>query len=240
MSFPRLASVNVGNARTLEHKPLLVSAIDKLPARGTVEVGGLGLAGDEVGNPKLHGGTYQAVYAYASEDLQWWTDRLGRYVRPGLFGENLTTLDVDLNACVVGEQWLVGTARFQVSSVRTPCATFERWMGLQGFDATSWNEQFARAGRAGVYLSVLDRGWVQEGDMVDGHRPALPRPDDRDDVPRADHGAGAPPAAPRGRRPAAARLRARAGRRDHPLSRRTSYASGGQDPGTYPAVATVN
>ena len=41
MSFPRLASVNVGNARTLEHKPLLVSAIDKLPARGTVEVGGV-------------------------------------------------------------------------------------------------------------------------------------------------------------------------------------------------------
>ncbi len=166
MSFPRLTSVNVGNARTLEHKPLLVSAIDKLPARGTVEVGGQSLVGDEVGNPKLHGGTYQAVYAYAAEDLQWWTDRLGRHVRPGLFGENLTTLDLDLNACVVGEQWLVGTARFQVSSVRTPCATFARWMGLQGFDATDWNDRFARAGRAGVYLSVLDRGWVQEGDMV--------------------------------------------------------------------------
>ncbi len=166
MSFPRLTSVNVGNARTLEHKPLLVSAIDKLPARGTVEVGGTSLVGDEVGNPKLHGGTYQAVHAYAAEDLQWWTDQLGRYVRPGLFGENLTTQDVDLNACVVGEQWLVGTARFQVSSVRTPCETFDRWMGLQGFDNVGWTERFARAGRAGVYLSILDRGWVQEGDMV--------------------------------------------------------------------------
>ena len=66
----------------------------------------------------------------------------------------------------MGEQWLVGTARFQVSSVRTPCQTFTRWMGLQGFDSTGWAERFTRAGRAGVYLSVLDRGWVQEGDMV--------------------------------------------------------------------------
>lgn len=166
MSFPRLASVNVGTARTLEHKPLLVSAIDKLPARGTVEVGGLSLVGDEVHDTRQHGGTYQAVYAYASEDLAWWTQHLGRYVRPGVFGENLTTLDLDLNACIVGEQWLVGTARFQVSSVRTPGSTFARWMGLQGFDNDGWTERFTRHGRAGVYLSILDRGWVQEGDMV--------------------------------------------------------------------------
>ena len=166
MSFPRLASVNIARTRTLEPKPLLVSAIDKLPARGTVEVGGLSLVGDEVGNTKQHGGTYQAVHAYAAEDLQSWTDQLGRYVRPGLFGENLTTLDLDLNACVVGEQWMVGTARFQVTSVRTPCQTFARWMALQGFDSDGWVERFARHGRGGVYLSVLERGWVQEGDMV--------------------------------------------------------------------------
>lgn len=166
MSFPRLASVNVGTARTLEHKPLLVSAIDKLPVRGTVEVGGLSLVGDEVGDTRRHGGTYQAVHAYASEDLAWWTQQLGRHVRPGSFGENLTTLDLDLNACVVGEQWLVGTARFQVTSVRTPGPTFARWMGLQGFDATGWTERFVRHGRGGVHLSILDRGWVQEGDMV--------------------------------------------------------------------------
>ena len=208
MSFPRLASVNVGNARTLEHKPLLVSAIDKLPARGTVEVGGSSLVGDEVGNPKLHGGTYQAVYAYAAEDLQWWTDQLGRYVRPGLFGENLTTLDVDLNACVVGEQWLVGTARFQVSSVRTPCQTFDRWMGLQGFDSAGWTERFARAGRAGRLPLGARPRLGAGGGHGHRHRPAPPRADDRHDVPGADQRAGAAAAAARGRRAARARLRA--------------------------------
>lgn len=166
MSFPRLDSVNVGRARTLHHKPLLVSAIDKLPSRGPVEVGGVALVGDEVGDTRRHGGVQQAVYAYAAEDLEWWTTEQGRRVRPGLFGENLTTRDLDLNSCIVGEQWLVGTARFQVTSVRTPCATFERWMGLEGFDAVGWNERFVKRGRPGVYLAVLDRGWVQEGDMV--------------------------------------------------------------------------
>jgi MOSC domain-containing protein YiiM len=166
MSFPRLDSVNVGHARTLEHKPLLVSAIDKLPARGPVEVGERSLVGDEVGDPRRHGGVQQAVYAYAAEDLEWWTAEHGRLVRPGLFGENLTTRDLDLNACIIGEQWLVGTARLQVTSVRTPGETFARWMALSGFDATAWAERFVRRGRPGVYLTVLDRGWVQEGDMV--------------------------------------------------------------------------
>jgi MOSC domain-containing protein YiiM len=166
MSFPRLESVNVGRVRTLQNKPLLTSAIDKLPARGPVEVGDLSLVGDEVGDTRSHGGVNQAVYAYAGEDLEWWTAEHGRRVRPGLFGENLTTRDLDLNACIVGEQWLVGTARFQVTSVRTPGETFARWMGLQGLDPLGWKERFVRRGRPGVYLSVLDRGWIQEGDMV--------------------------------------------------------------------------
>ena len=68
---------------------------------------------------------------------------------------------------MLGEQWLVGTARFQVCSVRIPCITFARWMGLNGFDNDQWVKRFAERGRPGVYLSVLDRGWVQAGDPID-------------------------------------------------------------------------
>lgn len=166
MASPRLVSVNVAAARTLEQKPLLVSAIDKLPVPGPVRVDGFGLDGDEVGDRVRHGGTYQAVHAYASEDLQWWSRELGRPVRPGLFGENLTTSDLDLSACVIGEQWLVGTARLQVCSVRVPCETFSRWIALAGFDSREWPARFVERGRPGVFLSVLDRGWVQAGDPV--------------------------------------------------------------------------
>lgn len=173
MSYPTVVSVNVARARTLEQKPLLVSAIDKLPTHGPVTVQGLSLAGDEVGDPRHHGGTARAVYAFAHEDLDWWTRELGKGVRPGLFGENLTTRDLDLNSCVIGEQWLVGTARLQVSSVRTTCSTFGRWLGLEGFDNDRWEERFVERGRPGVFLSILDQGWIQAGDPLD----VVDRPD---------------------------------------------------------------
>ena len=167
MGYPTVASVNVGRARTLEQKPLLVSGIDKLPVHDPVLVDGRSLQGDEVGDTRNHGGTYQAVYAHALEDLEWWGGELGRGLRPGFFGENLTTRDLDLNSCVIGEQWLVGTARFQVTSVRVPCETFGRWMGLSGFDARGWEQRFVQRGRPGVFLSILDQGWIAAGDPVD-------------------------------------------------------------------------
>ena len=167
MTQPSLVSVNVATPRLLEPKPLLVSAIDKIPAPGPVAVLDLSLQGDEVGDKQDHGGTYQAVYAFAEEDLDWWAEQLGSRLRHGLFGENLTTRGIDLNSCVMGEQWLVGTARFQVCSVRIPCSTFQRWMRLNGHNDEQWVKRFTARGRPGVYLSVLDRGWIQAGDPIE-------------------------------------------------------------------------
>lgn len=167
MRSPSVVSVNAAHPRVLSEKPRVVSAIDKIPREGPVAVKDLGLEGDQVGDVHNHGGTFRAVYAYAAEDLLHWERELGRPVRPGLFGENLTTRDIDLNQCVIGEEWSVGTARLTVSSVRTPGPTFERWMAIQGFDATGWIGRFAARGRPGVYLTVLDRGFVAAGDFVD-------------------------------------------------------------------------
>ena len=166
----RVVSVNAGLPRVLEEKPRLVSAIDKIPRQGPVAVNNLSLEGDDVADTAHHGGSFQAVYAYAAEDLAFWERELGGPVRPGLIGENLTTTGIDLNQCVVGEEWMIGTARFAVSSVRTPCAKFGRWMAMQrfdGFDADSWTRRFTSYGRHGVYLTVMGRGHVQAGDPID-------------------------------------------------------------------------
>src|SRR3546814_2306256 len=41
------------------------SAIDKHPLAGTVTIGELGFAGDEQGDPRVHGGPDKAVHHYA-------------------------------------------------------------------------------------------------------------------------------------------------------------------------------
>lgn len=171
MSGARVISVNRGREADLliGGRPAR-SAIDKRPATGPVEVGPLGLDGDTVADKANHGGPEQAVYAYAREDLDFWTERLGRELRHGMFGENLTTAGVDVSAALIGERWRVGTTVLQVTSCRIPCATFKAWLD----EEPRWVQRFAAAGRPGAYLRVLTPGTVAAGDdLVALSRPGV-------------------------------------------------------------------
>ena len=170
---PRVVSVNVGRARD---EPWAGSvrrtAIDKRPVQGPVEVAELGLAGDEVADTKHHGGIYQAVYAFAREDLDFWAERLQQPVAPGFFGENLTLSGYDVNEALLGERWRIGTVLLEVVSVRIPCSVFRNWLGVNGYDPTGWQKKFTAVGRPGPYLRVLEPGTLQAGDpLVVEHRP---------------------------------------------------------------------
>jgi MOSC domain-containing protein YiiM len=138
------------------------SAIDKRPASGPVEVGPLGLDGDTVADKVSHGGPEQAVYAYAREDLDYWTEQLSRELRNGMFGENITTAGIDVSTALIGETWRVGSVVLQVTSPRIPCNTFRSWL-----DEPGWVKRFAAAGRPGAYLRVLTPGPVAAGDDLE-------------------------------------------------------------------------
>ena len=139
------------------------SAIDKRPAGCPVEVGPLGLDGDTVADKVNHGGLDQAVYAYGREDLDWWTERLGRELPNGMFGENLTTAGIDVSGALIGETWRAGTVVLQVTAPRIPCSTFKAWLG----EEPQWVKRFAAAGRPGAYLRVLTPGTVAAGDDLE-------------------------------------------------------------------------
>jgi MOSC domain-containing protein YiiM len=169
MANARVISVSTGLVDDLEigGRPGR-SAIGKLP-REAAWLGTLGLAGDEQGDHEHHGGRDQAVYAYAREDLDWWVERLGRELRDGLFGENITTAGLDITGAAIGETWRMGGATVQVTSARIPCVTFRSWM-----DEPHWVRRFAQAGRPGAYLRVLSEGPVRAGDAIDVlSRPAV-------------------------------------------------------------------
>lgn len=159
----RIAAVNVGPTAVIGERrgrPWR-SAIDKRPVEGRVQVGPLGLEGDEQHNRKHHGGPHQAVYAYAAEDAAWWSTELGRPVDAGILGQNLTTAGVDVGAVVVGERWRVGTTLLEATGPRVPCATLAKRVGLPGMV-----KRFAREGRPGVYFRVIETGMVGAGDAI--------------------------------------------------------------------------
>jgi MOSC domain-containing protein YiiM len=141
------------------------TAIDKRPVAGHVEIGALGLAGDQVCDTENHGGAEQALYAYADEEADWWAEQLQREIPPGLFGENLRTAGLAVSTAEIGERWRVGGAGgvlLQVTGPRIPCITFAERM-----DEPHWVKRFGQGRRPGAYLAVVEPGAVRAGDGVE-------------------------------------------------------------------------
>jgi MOSC domain-containing protein YiiM len=163
-----ILSVNIGQPTWAEWVGEdRATGIDKRPVTGPVRLEPLGVVGDHVLNTRSHGGVDQAVYAYAAEDAAWWAESLGRPLNPGNVGENLTTTGIDLNTCVIGERWTVGTALLEVSRPRIPCSVFAGFWGVPDLV-----RRFTERARPGTYLRVITPGSVQAGDRITViHRP---------------------------------------------------------------------
>ncbi len=142
------------------------TAIDKRPHEGRVYVAERGLSGDAQMDTRDHGRPWQAAYAYAQEDLDWWRDQLQRELSPGMFGENLTTSGIDVTGAVIGEVWRVGdgpeAVQLEVTTPRIPCRTFADFLGESG-----WVRRFSEHGAPGAYLRVLQTGYVRAGDPIE-------------------------------------------------------------------------
>lgn len=167
-----MLSVNVGAPSPRSGKPT-PTGIGKVPVdhidvagpgpkrRGPDGEGFSGVAGDFIGSGRHHGGAEQAVYAVAREELDHWALQLGRDLPHGMFGENITTLGLDVDASEYGDVWTVGDAVLRVSAPRVPCATFAMRMDEKG-----WVKRFAERGRAGTYLAVVQPGAIRPGDTI--------------------------------------------------------------------------
>ena len=172
MREPRVLSVNIGRPvlqRVPKGRPTgiakgpvdVISVADPGPKRVEDGAGVSGVTGDHIGDGRHHGGSDQAVYAFAREELDVWATTLSRELPDGMFGENLTTTGLDVDASEVGDVWHVGTAVLEVRGPRVPCATFAERLGERG-----WVKRFAAHGRSGVYLQVNQPGQIRPGDSI--------------------------------------------------------------------------
>jgi MOSC domain-containing protein YiiM len=171
--MPALLTVNLGTPRPTLHSDLETTGIDKRPHDGPVLVRrpsgqDSGIDGDVICDVRHHGGVDQAVYAYAREDLDAWVSELGRDLRSGMFGENLTTVGMDVTNARIGERWRVGEqVLLEVSTPRIPCRTFAGWLDEHG-----WIKTFTQRAWPGAYLRVIEPGMISAGDPIEVvHRP---------------------------------------------------------------------
>jgi MOSC domain-containing protein YiiM len=155
----RLVELRAGKVRTYEGPDgrSWKSAIGKEPVSGPVLLTRLGLQGDTVGNPQVHGGPDQAVLAYASEHYPLWRGE-GLEAEPGAFGENFVLTGLtDQEACI-GDVFALGGAQVQVSHPRQPCDNLARRFGRKDVVARVW-----ATARGGWYLRVLREAPVESG-----------------------------------------------------------------------------
>ncbi|MDH2389513.1 MOSC domain-containing protein [Streptomyces sp. HNM0663] len=172
----QLLTVNVGRPKAVDYADIGTTGIDKQPVEGPVRVtepgpkgqGGSGLAGDFICDLRHHGGSDQAVYAFAREDLDRWELELGHPLPNGSFGENLTVSGVDVTGAKIGERWRIGRDLvLEVTSGRIPCRTFAAWVGERG-----WVKRFTQDSAPGAYLRVVAPGEIRAGDPIEVvHRP---------------------------------------------------------------------
>ncbi|HEY3338972.1 MAG TPA: MOSC domain-containing protein [Propionicimonas sp.] len=156
-----LEAISTGTTRPGRHGVLKRTAIDKRPVEGAVRIEPLGVTGDQIADLKHHGGFDQAVYAFAREDYSHWEVELGRPLAAGSFGENLTTIGVDVQGARIGERWQVGACLLEVTDVRIPCSTFAGFV-----DEPDWVRRFTANGVPGAYLRVIEPGEVAAGDGI--------------------------------------------------------------------------
>ena len=163
MGVGRLLSVNVAEIREIPRRGHMVkTGIWKFPVEGRVAVKGVNVDGDVQADLRVHGGEFQALYAYAREDYEWWSGELGRELGPGTFGENLTVEGLDLTGAVVGERWRIGSAELEVSLPRIPCFKLAHKM-----EDPKFIRRFAHARRPGTYLRIVEEGELGAGDRIE-------------------------------------------------------------------------
>lgn len=140
-----------------------VTAIDKKPVEGPVQVRTLGLHGDIQADREHHGGQWQAVYLLSDSDVEQWEADFGGPIPAGFFGENLRLSGIDTSALRVGTVLEVagGHLRLEITSPRIPCQTFGDHVGQP-----RWVRRFTEGSRPGAYARVLTPGSVQAGDEL--------------------------------------------------------------------------
>ncbi len=141
-----------------------MSAIVKEPVSDAVELGPLGLTGNQVADPVHHGGRDKAVHLYPIEHYTFWRDKypdLEILGHPGAFGENLSCAALTEDKLCLGDIFRLGEALIECSHARQPC-----WKLNHHFGQSDVLKTVIKTTKSGSYFRVLEPGRVRAGDRI--------------------------------------------------------------------------
>jgi len=142
------------------HKQSISSLQNPTP----IEIGALGVKGDEQADLSAHGGIEKAIYAYPAEHYAFWNELLTRETKKptslkyGAIGENFTIEGLLETEVFVGDKVQIGELEFAVVKLREPCFKFNATLGYKGAV-----KAMLQSGFSGWYLRVLKTGLLAAG-----------------------------------------------------------------------------
>jgi MOSC domain-containing protein YiiM len=173
----KLLSISAGKVVPLfgNHHPnysSVASAIHKqsisnLQNPSSIEIGALGVKGDEQADLSAHGGIEKAIYAYPAEHYAFWNELLTRETKKlvdlqhGAIGENFTIEGLLETEVFVGDRLQIGELEFAVVKLREPCFKFNATLGYKGAV-----KAMLQSGFSGWYLRVLKTGILAAGAQI--------------------------------------------------------------------------
>ena len=159
----KIASTNIAKPKTLAWRGRqITTGIYKHPVVHPIYLGKESVRNDEVSDRKVHGGRYKACYLFSEEEYPYWKSLYPNLEwNFGMFGENLTVSGLDENKILIGDIYKIGEALVQVTQPREPCYKLGIKFGNQGI-----LEQFIAHAQPGIYVAVLEEGFVKVNDEM--------------------------------------------------------------------------
>lgn len=136
--------------------------VPKLPLLEAV-VGELGIEGDAVANPDIHGGPERAVCLFSLERIEELVKE-GHPIAPGTTGENITVRGIDWDAVQPGVRLALGSeVVLEITRFTTPCSTIRG--SFRDRDSNRIHENL-HPGWSRAYARVISGGTLRPGDAV--------------------------------------------------------------------------
>lgn len=137
--------------------------VPKLPVL-EARIGELGIEGDAVASPDIHGGPERAVSLFSLERIEALVAE-GHPIGSGTTGENLTLRGIDWDKVVPGTQLRLGSdVVLEITRYTTPCSTIRA--SFKDKDSNRIHQNL-HPGWSRTYAKVVSGGTVRPGDAVE-------------------------------------------------------------------------